>query len=191
MDTNELNQLIAAACEIEGLLLVVERHGSATPAAVLAALRDKSRRLADALELLELPAPEAAADPAAEVFEPAFDPAPEPCVAEPAPETIEPEPLEPEPEPLEPEPEPFAPEPREAAPTVAGAPVEDDALVVDDQPLHDDAEIAEVVHELFGAGEYVEPAKREAVPAATLGDRQAAARLGDKLHRSRGSGSGR
>lgn len=127
MMENELSGILTMAYEVEGLLLVIDKHGASTPPAVLTSLRDKSRRLADSIALLQLPAPE---------------PVPEP-VPEPAPE---------------------------AAPSRAAAPIAPpaavhvpDDLIVDDQPDHSADE--DDVHELFGAGGYIEPAKREPAPA--------------------------
>ncbi len=92
MDTS-IDKLLTAAYELEGLLLVMQRHGAETPAPVLDMLRDKASRLAADVQLLQLPQQPATAAPAE----------PEPPVAAPA---VAPEP-EPEPEPL-PEPEPVA-----------------------------------------------------------------------------------
>lgn len=126
MMENELSGILTMAYEVEGLLLVIDKHGASAPPAVLAALRDKSRRLADSIALLQLPAP-------------APEPAPEPAT------------------------EPATPS-RAAAPIAppAAAPAPDD-LIVDDQPDHSADE--DDMHELFGAGGYIEPAKREPAPA--------------------------
>ena len=84
---NAIAKLLSQTYEIEGLLLVVDKHGADTPDMVFDMIRDKASQLHNMVQLLEKPAA------------PAVQPIPEP-IPEPTPEPI-PEPIpEPTPEPI-------------------------------------------------------------------------------------------
>ena len=88
-----LSKLLSHVYEMEGLLLVMEKHGHETPREVLDMLKNKAVQVAHECELLQLPPqPE---QPIAAAQQPEPEPMPDP---EPIPEPI-PEP-EPEPEPM-------------------------------------------------------------------------------------------
>ena len=67
MDTS-LGKIMSHVYELEGLLLVIEKHAEDTPDFVLTMLRGKARELADEVQLYKLPEKE----------EPAPAPAPQP-----------------------------------------------------------------------------------------------------------------
>lgn len=120
-----IHSLLTRVYELEGLLLVADKHGDDTPAPVYEALADKARKLADEMEIFageHCPEPSEPAmvcplygpvppldDPVAPYTEPedGVEPEPEPEAPQPEPEdAVEPE--VPEPEAPQPDPEPVA-----------------------------------------------------------------------------------
>ena len=132
---NAIAKLLSQTYEIEGLLLVVDKHGADTPDMVFDMIRDKASQLHNMVQLLEKPTA------------PAVQPIPEP-IPEPTPEPI-PEPI-PEPTP-EPTPEPI-PEP-----TPESEP--DDSLPADDYDKEDtwQHDNGEEFKEILGGFNYEEP----------------------------------
>lgn len=68
-------KLLTTVYELEGLLLVIDKHGADTPPQVVEALREKARKVGELAQLVELK-PEDAAAEAAEPGEPQSEPLP-------------------------------------------------------------------------------------------------------------------
>lgn len=138
-----LATLLTQVYELEGLLLVVDKHGDDTPAVVYDRIRQISAELAESAALLA-PKPEVTPIP-----EPIPEPAPEP---EPVPEPVElvygqpsqmspSEPMEPEPEP-EPEPAPLSePAPEPEPQDVPADSVRPETTQVEQDPLRVDEKL--------------------------------------------------
>ncbi|MBR5101621.1 MAG: hypothetical protein IK092_00675 [Muribaculaceae bacterium] len=153
-----ISQLLSSVYELEGLLLVVERHGADTPQVVFDSIKAKGELIGELSQLVRAPQPE----PTPHVVEPipVVEPEPEPVVApEPASHVVEPSPI------VEPEPEPEPMHVVEPSPVAEEEPIaerepEEDKLPADDYDAdetwqHDNGE---EFKEIFGTGfEYQEP----------------------------------